>query len=89
MKVLYKKSFVKSYEVLSWKLKDKVKSTLQIFIYNPIDKSLHNHGLEWKYVWKRSMDVTGDIRIIFKELSDWRYELVEIHDVWTHAQLYK
>ena len=89
MKLLYKKSFTKSYQVLWQKMRDKVKGTLQIFMINPIDKQLHNHGLEWKYKWKRSIDVTGDLRIIFKELSDWRYELVEIYDIWTHAQLYK
>ena len=70
-------------------MRDKVKDVLQIFIENPMDKELRNHGLEWKYKWKRSIDVTGDLRIIFKELSNWRYELVEICDVWTHAQLYK
>lgn len=89
MKILYKKSFVKSYQCLSEKLRDKIKNVLQIFIKNPTDKVLHNHWLEWKYKWKRSIDVTGDVRIIFKEISEWRYELVEIHDVWTHSQLYK
>ncbi len=54
-----------------------------------MDKELRNHWLEWKYKWKRSIDVTGDIRIIFKELSNGKYELVEIYDIWTHAQLYK
>ena len=70
-------------------MRDKVKGVLQIFMLNPMDKELRNHWLEWKYKWKRSIDVTGDIRIIFKELSDWKYELVEIYDIWTHAQLYK
>lgn len=88
MKLLYKKTFTKSYQDLSEKLRDKVKSVLRKFMENPTDKELHNHGLEWEYKWKRSIDVTGDIRIIFKEISKWKYEIVEIHDVWTHSQLY-
>ncbi|MFA7717204.1 MAG: type II toxin-antitoxin system mRNA interferase toxin, RelE/StbE family [Candidatus Absconditabacterales bacterium] len=89
MKLLYKKSFTKSYQVLGHKMRDKVKGVLQIFMLNPMDKELRNHGLEGKYKGKRSIDVTGDIRIIFKEISDGKYELVEIYDVGTHAQLYK
>jgi hypothetical protein len=34
------------------------------------------------------LDVTGDLRIIFRELSDGEYELVELLDLWTHSQLY-
>ena len=29
------------------------------------------------------------MRIVFKELSKGKYQLVEIHDVGTHAQLYE
>ena len=89
MKLLYKKSFIKSYQDLSPKLRDKVKNVLQIFMDNPTDKELRNHWLEWKYKWQRSIDVTGDLRIIFKELSNWKYEIVELYNVWTHSQLYK
>lgn len=89
MKVLYKKSFIKSYEVLSLKLKDKVKDTLSLFIKNPKDKILNNHWLEWKYKWKRSINVAWDMRIIFQELSQWKYELVELYNIRTHSQLYK
>lgn len=89
MKILYKKSFVKSYKKLQDKMKQKVQDTLRVFIANPQHDSLHNHNLTGVYAGKRSINVWWDMRIVFKELSDGKYELVEIHDVGTHAQLYK
>ena len=43
MKLLYKKSFIKSYQDLSPKLRDKVKNVLQVFMDNPTDHQLRNH----------------------------------------------
>lgn len=83
------KIFNKSYEKLSKKLKLKVNNILVIFSENFYNKSLNNHALDWEYLWLRSIDVTWDYRIIFRELSGNKYEIVELIKVWTHSQLYK
>lgn len=82
------KSFIKNYEKLTRKLQDKTDIILIIFSRNPFLESLWNHTLSWKYEWCRSIDVTWDYRIIFRVLSDWKYELIELLKVWTHSQLY-
>ncbi len=88
MKLLYKKSFIKSYNKYNQSIKNKVKARLSIFIENPFDERLHNHWLHGLHQWERSINITGDMRIIFKELSEWKYEIVELIDMWTHSQLY-
>ncbi len=83
------KLFDKSYSKLSEKLKIKVKETLILFGKNYFDKKLNNHALKWDFIGLRSMNVTADYRIIFRELSDGKYEIIELMKVWTHSELYK
>ncbi|KAK3605058.1 hypothetical protein CHS0354_000724 [Potamilus streckersoni] len=47
---------------------------------NPFATELRNHALRGEYEGFRSIDVTGDYRIIFRELSEGRYEFVELID---------
>jgi len=80
------KSFVKNYAKLTRKLQDKTDIILIEFSKNPFLEILRNHTLTWKYDW--CISITWDYRIIFRELSDWKYELIELLKVWTHSQLY-
>jgi len=88
MKIVRTKTFTKMYLKLDRKIQDKTDETIFSFVKNPFDKKLRNHKLNWIYQECRSVDVTWDYRIIFKELSDDMYELVELLKVWTHSQLY-
>jgi len=88
MEFIVRKSYVKSRKRLDQIVKEKVKERLYIFEKDPNHSSLYNHGLKGRRSWCRSINVTGDIRIIFRELSDGAYELVELVNVGTHSQLY-
>lgn len=86
MRLRRKKTFVKSFKKLSVKMKDKVLRILEIFEENPLHPTLRNHALKGEYFGMRSVDVTGDVRIIFKE-HDGYIEVILV-DVGTHSQLY-
>lgn len=88
MIVKRKKKFIKSYEKLNRKIQDKFDESFLIFIKSPFDKNLRNHTLTWEYLWYRSIDITWDYRVIFKEYPNWTYEFVDFIDIWTHSQLY-
>lgn len=88
MEIRRSKKFDKMFCKLDNKIQIKVIKTLENFILDPFDKVLNNHWLTWEYKYFRSINVTWDYRIIFLELSDGRYELVELYKVWTHGQLY-
>ncbi len=83
------KLFDKSYSKLSKKLKIKVNETLILFNNDKFNQQLNNHSLKWEYLWLRSINVTWDYRIIFREMNDNSYEIVELLKVWTHSELYK
>ena len=89
IQINFKKDFVKSYKNLDLKIKIKTDKAIIVFKNNPFDISLNNHKLSGDYQWFGSINVTWDYRIIFYELSNGTYELVELVDIWTHSQLYK
>ena len=92
MKLIERKKFRKNIEKSDISIKRKVRKTLSIFFYNPFALQLNNHALKGSRKWQRSINVTGDRRIIFKKLSDGQYELVELIELielWTHSQIYK
>jgi len=59
---------------------------LKLFISNPFNPILHNHSLKGELKGKRSINITGDYRLIFEEVGSDTYLL---HDFGTHDQLYK
>ena len=82
------KRFIKSYNKLSKKIQDKFDEQYKKFLINPFDISLKNHALKWKYEWLRSINITWDFRLIFKEYPNGTYEFVDFIDIWTHSFLY-
>jgi len=66
---------------LSLKIQKKADESLLVFFKNPKDATLRNHALEGIYRGCRSIDVTGDLRIIFRECSDVSYEIIELLDI--------
>lgn len=77
---------MKSYGKLSPKLKQKTDLVVRSFRNNPRNASLRNHALSGKMNGRRAISVTGDIRIVFEEYSN--YVLVVMLDVGTHGQVY-
>jgi mRNA-degrading endonuclease YafQ of YafQ-DinJ toxin-antitoxin module len=87
MKLVFHKKFSKAYIKLSPKLQIKVDKTIILFRENPFLKNLGNHKLQDTLKGKRSISVTGDIRIIFEEYKN--YTIVEMLHVGKHTQVYK
>ena len=86
----YKKSYKKAFQKLSLKTQKKAVFTIShVFNNNPFDKILNNHALKGEYLGYRSINITGDFRAIFRELSGGKYEFVEFVDIGTHSQLYE
>ncbi|USN59056.1 MAG: hypothetical protein H6767_03035 [Candidatus Peribacteria bacterium] len=68
MKIQYHKRFLKSYRKKDMFVRKKFQETLVLFISNPLQACLHNHNLKGKYIGYRSINVTGDIRALFREV---------------------
>ncbi len=83
------KRFEKAFRKLSEKLQSKISEVLKVFVENKFDTRLNNHALKWDFLWLRSINLTGDYRIIFRETQEWLIEIIELIDVNTHSELYK
>jgi len=85
MQIISSKNFEKKLSKLSKSVKIKLKEKLRIFMENPSNILLNNHKLHGKYKNYRSINITGDYRIIFEELENNCILLVNIN---THSELY-
>ncbi len=84
--IRFHKNFEKQYGKLSKKDKKKVKERIGIFMEDPYNPILNNHSLKGKYTDYRSINITGDLRAIYKFLSEDECIFICI-DI--HSNLYK
>ena len=63
--------------------------TLQLLLEDPQNPSLRNHALRGKFTGLRSIDVTPDVRAIFKAEARGKGQIVYIFRlIGTHKELY-
>ena len=85
MHLEYSLSFKKSFAKLSKKEKVKFDERMSIFILDEYSPILSNHKLHGEYDGYRSINITGDIRVIYRKISKNNYRL---HLIGTHSKLY-
>lgn len=86
MQYLLSKSFEKQFKKFPRKTKKQAIERFHVFIVDPIDYRLHNHPLTGEWVGYRSIDITGDIRAIYKKVDEHTVRFVAIG---SHSELYK
>jgi len=85
MKIRFHKNFEKQYKGLTKRGQEKVQERLELFLENPFDLQLNNHPLRGKYTDYRSINITGDIRAVYKFISEGECVFVAIG---SHSNLY-
>lgn len=85
MKIFLHKKFIKEYTKLRQGEKKRFKERRNIFLVDPYNPTLNNHALHGKYAGYRSIDITGDIRVIYKFLDK---DAVLFAEIGTHPKLY-
>lgn len=66
MRIRFHSNFEKEYKKLRLNEKKKCKERCEIFLDNPFNPLLYNHPLQGKYEGYRSINVSGDIRAIYR-----------------------
>lgn len=77
--------FRKQYRKLPKPLQRRVIERLELFLRDPFNPLLENHPLSGKYQGQRSINITGDTRVIYYALNDGNVVLLL---VGTHHELY-
>jgi addiction module RelE/StbE family toxin len=85
MIVLFHRHFRKQYRKQSAKIKQRFKERLRLFIDDKFHPILEDHALggEWKSF--RSINITGDVRVIYQPIDA---DTVEFTIIGTHSELY-
>ena len=78
------RKFVKQFKRLPKKIQDRFGHKLIIFMRDPYSIELNNHSLAGEWVGHRSIDITGDIRAVYREKEG----SCLFKAIGTHHQLY-
>ncbi|MDD4738182.1 MAG: type II toxin-antitoxin system mRNA interferase toxin, RelE/StbE family [Candidatus Pacebacteria bacterium] len=70
MSIILGTSFKNKYSELEKKIRNKFKERISIFIFDEFNPILNNHSLRGKYLGYRSINVSGDIRAIYKKRNN-------------------
>lgn len=70
MNIRLHKKFRKDYNKLTSSQKKKFKERRNLFLQDEFNPVLNNHALTGKYKSYRSINVSGDLRIIFRREKD-------------------
>lgn len=84
MTIRFHKNFEKQYRKLSKSQKQKFLERQYLFIKNEFNPILNNHPLRGNYLGLRSINVTGDLRAIYKRAGD----IVIFTAIDSHSNLY-
>lgn len=85
MRIHYSSRFRTQYRKLTKKVRLKAQDRVRIFLQNEFDPLLGNHPLQGKYAGYRSIDITGDFRLIYERYQDNSLNFVAIG---SHAELF-
>lgn len=85
MKINYSKNFSKEFKKLPKYAEKSFEKRLNLFLENPKNPILNNHKLNGEFKDYRSINISGDYRLIFFVQKQ---ELFLVH-IGSHSQLYK
>ena len=84
MEIRYSQKFKKQFKKLPKFAQDKFEERLNLYLAEPNHPILRNHKLAGKYHQHRSINITGDYRLIFIN----RKKTLDLEFIGTHSQLY-
>lgn len=84
MRIKLHKGFLKQYQRLRESEKKKFKERRNLFLQDEFDPILNNHSLKGKYLGYRSINVTGDLRVLYLKSGD---EIIFVA-IDSHSNLY-
>lgn len=85
MVINYHRDFFKTSKKLTFAQKRKSLERLRVFGENQFDPALNNHALTGKYKGYRSINITGDLRALYREEGGDKVTFVKVD---TYSNLY-
>lgn len=86
MRILLHRRFKKRYEKLSASERRRFRNRRDLFLRDPFHPLLNNHALQGEYAGCRSINIDGDLRVIYTEVAT---DTAHFIALGTHAELYE
>ncbi len=86
MQYFLSNNFLKQFKKLPTKIKNRAIERLSVFVVDPADPTLHNHSLAGPWSGHRSINITGDIRAVYKMESR---DVARFVAIGSHTDLYR
>lgn len=86
MQFIYSRNFQKKFQKLSRGVKRRIKERLVLLAQNEFHPLLKSHALHGKYVHSRSININGDLRLIYRKVDE---TTVRLDEIGTHSELYE
>lgn len=86
MEIYLHRNFKKEYRALSGAQQKQFRKRRDLFLQNPFHPLLHNHPLHSKYKNYRSINITGDVRVIYEQVAE---NMIFFIYIGTHSKLYE
>ena len=77
--------FKRQFNKLPHKIQKKGFDRLNMLAVDEFDSALHNHKLHGEYAQYRSINITGDVRLLYKRIGGGIY----LAFIGTHSELYQ
>lgn len=84
MRISRSQKFKKQYKKLPKNIQARADVRIRLFVRDPFNEILRNHALNGEYANCRSINITGDCRIIYEENNG----IIEFLLIGTHDGLY-
>ena len=85
MRVVFQKSFEKQYKKLPKKIREQFNIRLTLLLDNQHNPQLHIHKLRGVHTGLWSLNVTGEIRVIFDKSHE---SIITFIAIGSHSELY-
>ena len=86
MKFIYSSVFKKQYRKLPKKIQEHLEMRVVILANTEFHPLLNNHKLHGEYSDYRSINISGNIRLVYKKINK---ETVYLMAIGTHSELYE
>lgn len=86
MIVRFHKNFEKRFNQLRKNEQSKFKNRINIFLCDAFNPALNNHPLKGRYLGYRSINISGDLRAIYKCVAK---EMIVFVNIDNHGNLYQ
>ena len=85
MIIRHSKNFRKQFRKLPKHALNKFEERLLLLLQNPNNPTLNNHKLSGKHKKHRSINITGDYRLVFSQQDNF----LDLEVIGTHSELYE